>query len=90
MVEHQYLLEIFLKIFVLKYIYGYLDPQKLIKLKINHMNIFSHENFPNYGMYVCVYVLYVVCMYVRTYVRLYVYVCMHVSVSAPDKDCIVF
>ena len=23
---------------------GSLDPQKLIELKINHMNIFTHEN----------------------------------------------
>ena len=32
---------IFLKIFMLKYFRGYLDPQKLIELKINLMNIFQ-------------------------------------------------
>ena len=45
------LLKILLKIFMLKNIFvGILDPQKLIQLKINHMNqVLSHENFPNYS-----------------------------------------
>ena len=38
-------LDRFLKIFVLKYLVGILDPRKLIELKINHMNIIHMKIF---------------------------------------------